>query len=97
MRPSRSVFLGLSRVNKPWNSTTTFVKDNSSIVIDGVMPVPGAQTAIFHFAFDNTMPHRYVAMVLKAPKKADKAESECSLFKAVEKEGPSLLQSDSSQ
>jgi hypothetical protein len=54
------------------------VRRELGIVIDGDMTIPGAQTALFFYAFKGNAPH-----VFKVPADARKVEKECALWLAV--------------
>lgn len=60
--------------------TRNLVERKSGIVVDGLLPVVGVQTAMFFYAFKGTVPS-----VLKVPVGASgKAQSECRLYTSVE-------------
>jgi hypothetical protein len=59
----------------PRTETRAFVKRQCGVVIDGIMPVLGASSALFFYAFE-----RYVPRVLKVPASGHAAGRECAMW-----------------
>lgn len=62
----------------PRTETRAHVYQEKNIIIDGDMPVRGAQSAMFFYAFQDGVPR-----VLKVPRKPDAATREAMLYKHV--------------
>jgi hypothetical protein len=62
----------------PWSQTRAEVLHDSNVTINGTMPVAGAQTATFHFAFEEDVPR-----VLKIPLSQSKVDRECELYEQL--------------
>jgi serine/threonine protein kinase len=65
-------------VQIPWSQTRAEVLTESNVTIDGIMPIAGAQTATFHYAFDNNIPK-----VLKIPMTQAKVNRECAMYEEL--------------
>ena len=73
--PEQALQLYESAERIPQSETRAFVERQSDIKINGPIPIAGAQTAIFLYAFEKGVPK-----VLKIPSHAEKASSECKLY-----------------
>ena len=62
----------------PWSETRAEVFLESNVKIDGLMPIRGAQTATFHYAFEDDLPK-----VLKIPEAQLKVSRECALYEQL--------------
>ena len=80
---SQAAYLYEFAESMPRSKTRASVARKEGILVDGVMLVPGVQTALFFHAFTLGMEPR----VLKVPLSPDKAARECRLWQALELEG----------
>lgn len=69
----------------PWSETRAEVFHNSDVAIDGTMPVKGAQTATFHYAFEGDIPR-----VLKIPWNQPIVSRECALYDETGEEAKAM-------
>ena len=58
--------------------TKALVRNNAGVVVDGVMPIEGVQSAMFFYAFKECVPH-----VLKVLIRQHDAKAECQLWQEV--------------
>jgi hypothetical protein len=65
------------------HSRTKALARSAGIVVDGVMPVEGVQSAMFFYAFKDCMPH-----VLKVLTRQSNAKTECQLWHDVHAHAP---------
>lgn len=65
-------------ISFPSSITRAEVLKSSNIAIDGIIPMRGAQTATFHYAFEKGLPK-----VLKIPENQYKVSLECALYESV--------------
>ena len=64
----------------PCTNTRIFVRQVEGVLIDGLMVVPGVQSAMFFHAFRRNKPDNFIPSVLKVPDDNDQARKECRLW-----------------
>ena len=64
----------------PRTETRVFVREAEGVIIDGLMSVPGRQSAMFFHAFRRNTPGNFIPSVLKVPQRLDHASKECRLW-----------------